>query len=273
MSYAGQVETGGGALSPIGSTLYGLCSTGAATAGKVVDLADYDELITGTTVHVKFTYGNTASSPTLQVGSTTAKPIYAYGTTAPGNTAAASWAANSMVSFTYDGTAWRMNDSGANAAIITLLEGELATKTDTLRGTIAPNYSSSSTYRKNQLVMRNELLYRAKQDITTPEAWTASHWEQTTVAAEREYKLVFENVSVAVSDFAADATYSAFPWKASVSLTGVKSTMVPELAFGLMDAISGNFAPEVASYNGGVYIYAASKPSAAVTIPTIVCWG
>lgn len=112
MSFAGQVETSGGTLSPVASTLYGICNTAAATAAKVVTLPDYDELIVGTTVHVKFTNGNTAANPTLAVGSTAAQPIYIYGTFAPGFTTASTWAANSMLSLTYDGTAWRMNDVG-----------------------------------------------------------------------------------------------------------------------------------------------------------------
>ena len=111
-SYAGQIETGAGITSPIGSTLYGICSQQANDPVKVVVLPEYDTLLTGSTVHVKFTNGNTAANPTLTVGSTAAKPIYIYGTLAPGSTAASTWAANSVLSLTYDGTAWRMNDGG-----------------------------------------------------------------------------------------------------------------------------------------------------------------
>ena len=48
--------------------------------------------------------------------------------------------------------------------------------------------------------------------------------------------------------------------------------MVPDVILGVKDAMSGNFAPVSESYNGGVYIYAASVPEAAITIPTILCW-
>lgn len=111
-SYAGQIETGAGVNSPIGSTLYGICNTAATTAEKVVVLPEFDTLLVGSTIHVKFVNGNTAADPTLTVGSTAAKPIYIYGTVAPGSTTASTWAANSMLSLTYDGTAWRMNDVG-----------------------------------------------------------------------------------------------------------------------------------------------------------------
>lgn len=85
-------------------------------------------------------------------------------------------------------------------------------------------------------------------------------------------KLQFTNTSVAVSAFTSDSTYADFPYRAAVALSGVTASMIPEVIFGLVDAASGNYAPGAESYNGGVYIYAADKPSAAITIPTILCW-
>ena len=88
---------------------YATCETAAGTAIKTVDCPGF-ELTTGTVVIVKFTYSNTAASPKLNVNSTGAKSIYKYGTTVPGTTVAASWPAGSIVSFTYDGTSWIMNN-------------------------------------------------------------------------------------------------------------------------------------------------------------------
>ena len=109
MSYVGNV-TAGGATHLVGSTLYGTCGTAAATAAKVVTCANFDQLLTGVTIHVKFTYTNTVANPTLNVNNTGAKSIYRYGTTAPSTTAATSWNAGAVVAFTYDGSAWVMND-------------------------------------------------------------------------------------------------------------------------------------------------------------------
>ena len=108
-TYAGKLNVGGTEL-PIGSTLYGTCDTEAATAAKVVTMANFDKLLTGVTIHVKFTYANGVANPTLNVNSTGAKNIYRYGTTAPSTSAASSWQAGSIVSFTYDGSYWQMND-------------------------------------------------------------------------------------------------------------------------------------------------------------------
>ena len=75
----------------IASTAYCTCATAAATAAKVANLQGVESntftLMTGITVHVKFTYSNTATNPTLNVNGTGAKAIMKYGTTAVGKTA------------------------------------------------------------------------------------------------------------------------------------------------------------------------------------------
>lgn len=90
-------------------------------------------------------------------------------------------------------------------------------------------------------------------------------------AAEKK-KLTFFNKSVSAASFGSDSTYADYPYRAAISLSGVTSGMIPEVIFSLADAVSGNFASVAAAYNGGVYIYAAEKPAAAITIPTIFCW-
>ena len=105
-SYVSQVDIGGSKF-PIGSLLYGECagSIAASTAAKVVNsqnLANFDTFARGITIHVKFINGNSATSPTLKVGTTDAKPIV----NPNGNL---DIAANSVVSLTYDGTSWVIN--------------------------------------------------------------------------------------------------------------------------------------------------------------------
>ena len=94
---------------------------------------------------------------------------------------------------------------------------------------------------------------------------------QAGVAVELK-KLMFTNVSVAKTTFVSDSTYTDYPYRAAVTLTGAIAGMVPEVIFSLEDAVSGSFAPVAQSYNGGVYIYADGQPSAAITIPTIILW-
>lgn len=85
-------------------------------------------------------------------------------------------------------------------------------------------------------------------------------------------KLIFNNVQVATSSFVSDATYTDYPYRASITLTNVTSSMYPQVTFNLIDAISGTYAPIAETYNGGIYIYATQVPSIDVLIPTIVCF-
>ena len=85
-------------------------------------------------------------------------------------------------------------------------------------------------------------------------------------------KLQFNNVSVSASKFVSNTTYEDFAYRAAVALDGVMSSMIPEVIFGVADAISGNFSPVTESYNGGIYLYAADKPEGNTVIPTIICW-
>ena len=98
---------------------------------------------------------------------------------------------------------------------------------------------------------------------------TAGMLAESAITAGR---LLFSNVSVAVNTFADDITYANFPFRASIALQGALGSMLPEVVFSLADAASGNFAPVVESYDGGVYIYAVEKPEEDVTIPVITLW-
>ena len=93
----------------IAASAYGICETPAATVAKVVDMSGF-VLTEGVSIHVKFTYSNTAANPTLNVNGTGAKAIKRYGTTNVGTTEYTSWKAGSIISLTYDGTNWIIDD-------------------------------------------------------------------------------------------------------------------------------------------------------------------
>ena len=90
--------------------LYGTCTTAAKTAAKTTTISGVTELTTGLTIYVRFTNANGVANPTLKVNSLDAKGIVRYGTTVPSTSAASSWNAGSVVSMTYDGTYWVLND-------------------------------------------------------------------------------------------------------------------------------------------------------------------
>ena len=71
-----------------------------------------------------------------------------------------------------------------------------------------------------------------------------------------------------VNNWESDTTYADYPYKATISATGVKSTMVAEVVYDMADAESGNYASVCNTFDGGVYIY--SKVNTEITIPTIL---
>lgn len=114
---------------------YCTCSTAAGTAAKTASLTNFT-LRTGSVVQVKFTYSNTASSPTLNVNGTGTKAIKKYGTTAAGTDTFTSWPAGAVITFVYDGTNWLMADhadtgNAAGLAYTSLSNNEIQLKSGT----------------------------------------------------------------------------------------------------------------------------------------------
>lgn len=113
------------------------CSTAAGTTAKVATLQTSSRnfsLATGVRVAVTFTYGNSATTPTLNVNSTGAKTIaIATSTTAKttGNgTTYNTWGPYETVLFTYDGTYWV---NGGSSRAIYNAYNNIGEDTDTWR--------------------------------------------------------------------------------------------------------------------------------------------
>lgn len=81
--------------------------------------------------------------------------------------------------------------------------------------------------------------------------------------------IIETDLSIPASAWISDDTYEEFPYRIAVSITGCTSAHKPDVTLSLADAVSGNFAPIAETYDGGVYIYAAAIPDAAMTIPNI----
>ena len=106
MSYVGTVTVGSD-THLVGATLYGTCSTAANTAAKVVNCPNFDTIVVGVMIAVKFSNGNTATSPTMNVNGTGAKNILIHGITSLGGL---DWSISEgdISLFVYDGTAWNL---------------------------------------------------------------------------------------------------------------------------------------------------------------------
>lgn len=126
--------TAGGSTHLIASTAYATCTTEASTTAKVATIQDSQafSLFNGETVHVYFRYTNTATTPTLNVNNTGAKPIRLFGNIAPTDAEGSfgtSWREQSLVSFTYNTTlvangCWLMNDTGSARDALVLNYGD-----------------------------------------------------------------------------------------------------------------------------------------------------
>lgn len=92
---------------------YAVSSTASATVAKTATVEGNFSLYKNVRVSVYFSNANTATSPTLNIAGTGAKPIWAYGgaLSATGNTF--NWVAKSTIEFVYDGSHWVVVDSGA----------------------------------------------------------------------------------------------------------------------------------------------------------------
>lgn len=86
--------------------------------------------------------------------------------------------------------------------------------------------------------------------------------------------LSFKEISVPSSAWAADTTYTSYGFRATVALseTAFGVDYMPDVIFAADDAASGSLAPVADLYDKGVYIYADSAPTAAITIPVVVLW-
>ena len=101
-----------GAAGKDGKQLYATCSSAKATVAKVATITPTTSitLYVGMSISVTFTNENTATNPTLNVNSTGAKPIYAFGSALQ---KVYYWKAKATVQFVYNGTAWVMNNDNA----------------------------------------------------------------------------------------------------------------------------------------------------------------
>ena len=90
-------------------------------------------------------------------------------------------------------------------------------------------------------------------------------------------RTIASNISVASSAWSSNSTPSSyvdagFPYRATVSVSGITTNMIPQVVFDLSDSMSGIFAPIAESIANGVQIYASDIPESDITIPTIICF-
>jgi len=126
-----------GTAQSIVATYYATCSTAAATSKKEVTVDSSFSLESGARIVVYMTNSNTVSNPTLSVNGGTAHAIRRYGTTAAGTSAAAGWNAGQMLSMTYSGSYWYI-ENWLNTTYSTITDAEYQAGTSTSSRLVTP---------------------------------------------------------------------------------------------------------------------------------------
>ena len=155
----------------------------------------------------------------------------------------------------FDGTTGAQKDSGKKAADFAAANHTHDGKADKVQGATAGNLAGLDG---------NGNLTDSGKKASDFAAATHSHTGYAEVK-------IFTDVSVPASAWGNDSTYGAYPFAATITAAGVTTAHVPEVNYGATEAASGDFAPVASSGSGTVKIYAAVKPTAAITIPSIIC--
>lgn len=155
----------------------------------------------------------------------------------------------------FDGTTGAQKDSGKKAADFAAANHTHDGKADKVQGATAGNLAGLDG---------DGNLTDSGKKASDFAAATHSHTGYAEVK-------IFTDVSVPASAWGNDSTYGAYPFAATITAAGVTAAHVPEVNYGATEAASGDFAPVATSGSGTVKIYAAVKPTAAITIPSIIC--
>ncbi|MCD8119766.1 MAG: phage tail protein [Lachnospiraceae bacterium] len=235
-------------------TKYGTCSTAASTAAKDVTCTDFtsSSLVKGTTICVYFTYKNASNTTTLNVNSTGAIEIRAYGS-ALSSDSAYNWPAKSYVTFVYNGTYWVMADSGSSSKISMLADSITLSVTSNSGGTATIKLSvNGEDSDSTTLVTSARTAFAAESSSITISAGTITFASNTLVVDSTQFTLTSSGnatfsgtLSAASGSFSGTVTTSSGYYKAILS-SG-------ELSFYYNDVLKGSFAGSVwsgTSYTG-----------------------
>ena len=124
----------------------------------------------------------------------------------------------------------------------------------------------------NTLALK-EYDYAADDTTFEPTSTITSTNVQDAIVEVDAKTLTFGAQTVETTAWASDTTYSeqGYGFRASVPLSGVATSYIPDVTFAMADAVSGNLAPLADTYDGGLYIYAKDQPTATVNIASVVC--
>lgn len=143
------------------------CSTAAATAAKVVDAPQGFVLQEGCIIGVKFSYSNTATDVTLNVGGTGAKSIYYANSVYTDKGSKVTGYANYYIFYMYDGTYWVWVNYDFDGTYSTMTQAQASAGTDTT-GRLIPAKVLSDTIDEKLVPVETNILALSPTTYTTP---------------------------------------------------------------------------------------------------------
>ena len=121
--------------------------------------------------------------------------------------------------------------------------------------------------------MGNNFIRNLSKPVANDDAATKEYVD-TSIKDIKESVVVLKNYTWQAGAWAEDATksYDAYPYRAAIPMSGVRADGFPEVVFDVDDMEDFDFAPVAVPGNGYIYIYCASIPDRAITIPSVVHW-
>ena len=195
MGIATNLLTGGGSSNLISETAYGTCDTAAATAAKIVTMSDFDAFTNGMHIAVTFTYGNTATSPTLNVNNKGAKPIYP--------TDANLWVDGATVEFVYNTTnvgtgCWAIVNRDFTAPITDLKEDLFITNKNIASGNTKLTQQLFHNSNERNLTLYNPIYVEAGNQFITKQSTLWQRWQikDDNGNVLEEYKGLYDKIDI-----------------------------------------------------------------------------
>lgn len=193
--------------------VYAVSTTGSTTSAKTTESntpAGF-VLYNGATVTIKFNNANSTTTPTLNVNNTGAKTIKSY-TGATLTAAEYTWPAGAAITFTYDGSYWRMQDGGA-----------LQAKADAV--TSANSASNSATLALNSAstasTKAGEAATSANNAANSVTAASNSAIQASNSATAASGSATAASGSATAAQAAQAAAIEAVDWTASIEITTI----------------------------------------------------
>ena len=230
--------------------VYATSSTSGSTQAKAATCANF-ALYTGASVTVTFSNANTHATPTLNVNSTGAKTIKSY-TGAALTEAEYKWAAGAAINFVYDGSYWRMQDSGTFQAKADAAASASAASTS------ASNASTSATNAASSASTASTKASEASTSATNAASSASTASSKATAAA---------NSASTASTKASEASTSATNAASSASTASTKASEASASATNASN--SATAAAEVVDWTVGIIVtainYSANTATLSVT--------